>query len=896
MKKIIAMLLLLTLTLGALFSCNFGTPGDDTTGATLDDAVEYLNSTYKGDEGKKTPADYKLIAQIPIDGVKFEVTWTVDNDAITITLTDGLYTVKVPAKNDTEVEYTLTATVTDPDGNSVEKKFTRILPVYDNSAAVGADDIQEGTPYKLYMVQAGVGKTLFATTQTQSDNKYIVTDVDPKAGADFYAEAVEGGYKFYTEIDGVKNYVHAKTVTADDGKVSKYIGYATESDAVYYFKADCNAWFVKIDNIEYVVGTYGSYETIFISEGTYMTPETTGVTQYPVLVMDKAAAEALDPTVPDIPADEEKTITEFNEIASAQPDKGAATLGKYLVTGKITEIANSQYGNMYIEDEAGNKLYIYGMYDKTGDNRFDAMNPQPKVGDTVVVLGVACNYNGPQMKNAWLQKLNGEDYVSSGSTGGDNTTTPSQPTGEAVIPEVGTSYKLFFVQKNAGNKTYYLTGALSGYYTATTEKASEGADFVIEATDGGYYLACTVGGAKKYVNVVKVEGTDGKTHINVKFDDAANSVWTIDETLKTVVTALEGTNYVLGTKADGTYTTLGPMKSDSGCMYAQFVIPGEDNGSTDTPDTPTDTGAVIPEVGTAYKLFFIQKNKNNTVYYMTGVLDGYYMGSTETAAEGADFSIEATDGGYYLYCMVDGAKKYVNVVKSGNYTNAKYEDAAATVWTIDETLKTVVATIEDGSYILGTKADGTYTTLGPMKSDSGCMYAQFVVGAANGGSSSGSGSGSTTKPEDNTTAGASEIKVETPYYIAGKNAAGALYLGNTVTSGRIDGTANKASATQVKLEAGAAAGEYYIYFMNGDTKTYIAAVEDKSAGFGLVTTKDDTCVWLIDAEAKTIISKSLGDRGFATQVGSSYNNFSTYATSNFSSSDYQVSWFVEVDA
>jgi len=66
------------------------------------------------------------------------------------------------------------------------------------------------------------------------------------------------------------------------------------------------------------------------------------------------------------------------------------------------------------------------------------------------------------------------------------------------------------------------------------------------------------------------------------------------------------------------------------------------------------------------------------------------------------------------------------MVKSGNYTNAKYEAAASTVYTYDETLKTFVASVEGTSFIFGTKADGTYTTLGPMKADSGCFHGVFV--------------------------------------------------------------------------------------------------------------------------------------------------------------------------
>ena len=58
---------------------------------------------------------------------------------------------------------------------------------------------------------------------------------------------------------------------------------------------------------------------------------------------------------------------------------------KILVTGEITEIYNTQYGNMKIKDAAGNILTIYGTYDSNGKDRFDAMTSQPKVGDIITV-------------------------------------------------------------------------------------------------------------------------------------------------------------------------------------------------------------------------------------------------------------------------------------------------------------------------------------------------------------------------------------------------------------------------------------------------------------------------------------------------------------------------------
>ena len=82
------------------------------------------------------------------------------------------------------------------------------------------------------------------------------------------------------------------------------------------------------------------------------------------------------------------------------------TTDKHLVTGEITEIYNTQYGNMKIKDAAGNILTVYGTYDSNGKARFDAMTSQPKVGDTVTIYGVPGRYNDTkQIKNGWIMQV-----------------------------------------------------------------------------------------------------------------------------------------------------------------------------------------------------------------------------------------------------------------------------------------------------------------------------------------------------------------------------------------------------------------------------------------------------------------------------------------------------------
>ena len=86
-------------------------------------------------------------------------------------------------------------------------------------------------------------------------------------------------------------------------------------------------------------------------------------------------------------------------------DKNNYTEDKYLVTGTVKEIQNATYGNIVIEDANGNSILVYGTYDATGANRFDAMATQPKVGDTITVYGIVGYYSAPQLKNAWIVNI-----------------------------------------------------------------------------------------------------------------------------------------------------------------------------------------------------------------------------------------------------------------------------------------------------------------------------------------------------------------------------------------------------------------------------------------------------------------------------------------------------------
>jgi hypothetical protein len=180
-------------------------------------------------------------------------------------------------------------------------------------------------------------------------------------------------------------------------------------------------------------------------------------------------------SIPD--ADTELTIAQAIALGNASAHN-EYTEGKYYVTGTVKEVYNTTYGNLYLEDAAGNVLTVYGTYDADGTNRYDAMANAPVAGDVITVYGIIGQYKGtPQMKNGWIQA-------------------------DEEGPEVGKAYIFGMVQGNLENKIYYLAGGMNGYYMETTTDAASALKVYIEETEGGYYLYCYEGEVKTYINCV----------------------------------------------------------------------------------------------------------------------------------------------------------------------------------------------------------------------------------------------------------------------------------------------------------------------------------------------------------------------------------------------------------
>lgn len=82
------------------------------------------------------------------------------------------------------------------------------------------------------------------------------------------------------------------------------------------------------------------------------------------------------------------------EATAAEINAAADGDTQYRITGYVSKVANTQYGNLYIRDHSG-EVFVFGTNDfaSTGIEE----------GDIITVVGPKTSHNGPQMKNVTLE-------------------------------------------------------------------------------------------------------------------------------------------------------------------------------------------------------------------------------------------------------------------------------------------------------------------------------------------------------------------------------------------------------------------------------------------------------------------------------------------------------------
>ena len=215
---------------------------------------------------------------------------------------------------------------------------------------------------------------------------------------------------------------------------------------------------------------------------------------------------------PSTPA-EQITIAEF--LSKADPNT------TYRLTGKVSNITNTQYGNFDLVDATGS-IYIYGLLDKDGNAKnFESLGI--KEGDEITVEGKYNEYNGnPQIKNA--------QYISGGSGSGGGDDPGTVPSGEYITLSFTDNVFGIDTEKQTAAKTYTY-----GSYTITLTPAGDGNSFYYNSKD-------------KYVIL-------GKQDATLEFHGFDFAVSAIEITGREAASASIVQNFFVGETAVSTQTT-----------------------------------------------------------------------------------------------------------------------------------------------------------------------------------------------------------------------------------------------------------------------------------------------------------------------------------------------------
>lgn len=222
MKRIIACLFALVMCVSVFAACSDNDAVVDTVFG-IDNAAEYLSTMYKN-ATEATPSDYTVVGVVKIDGVTYNIEWTCDSETVNIVRgDDNMVTIDVDETNPEEVTYTLTATISDENGE------TRVVTFLHRTPA--AIIIEEGMSYAeivdiAYTLEAGLaledtfrlyGTITSIDTAYSADYKNITVTIVVDGKEDMPVQC------FRLKGDGCENLAVGDTITVE-GILKNYNG------------------------------------------------------------------------------------------------------------------------------------------------------------------------------------------------------------------------------------------------------------------------------------------------------------------------------------------------------------------------------------------------------------------------------------------------------------------------------------------------------------------------------------------------------------------------------------------------------------------------------------------------------------------------------------------------
>lgn len=373
----------------------------------------------------------------------------------------------------------------------------------------------------------------------------------------------------------------------------------------------------------------------------------------------------------------------------------------YELTGKITNVTNTTYGNFYINDGTGEVL-IYGLCSPTGEQKYWAESGA-KVGDTITVQTVRTSYNGtPQGKNAIFVSLvpgeGGEEPTPEPAEGPyasdvafvcatDDSTNAAYSLGATTINgQAVTGFKLG-KSKQAGKFTSAAVGVSGDKYLNFYAQGWKGGDVTL------YFRVD--GGATMSQKLASHDGVTGNPpYVSLAFADTDHYSFKLEGlTASSTIEFSTDANFEL-TSADSTMATARAIVCGVK-LTDEALAPGEGGGNeggneNPTPEpepepTPGDTitiasvlalgqgatinGTIEAVVVSNYELNNLTSKKGMYVQDETGALQ-FYLAANHEYAFGTKLQIDLTNatlGSYNGAVQVSGlGLDKITVVSTGN--------------------------------------------------------------------------------------------------------------------------------------------------------------------------------------------------------------------------------------
>jgi len=514
--------------------------------------------------------------QLPAVGSTYEtvsITWALKETYACATIADGKLNVTLPSEATT---ITVVATLT-LNGETETKEIE--ITVASSFA------MSEVHAYVGYVNQVTAGKQLYLDGGVSG--RYLTTTTDASKAVSVYAEKAEGGYKLYILVDGTKQYI---TIYANsEGKDS--VNYDANGTTVYAYNPVVNAFTTNFNGKDKYLGTYNSFETISVSNLSYINAENTGVSQFPLEILPVADGASYSASVTQVKLEGKvlyldggvsgRYLTTTEDLSKAvviyaEKVDGGYKFYKLNGTTKeyITIYANSEGKDSVNYDAAGNTVFNYDPVVNAWTTFFAGKDKYLGTYNTFNTISVS-NLSYITAENTGVSQF---PLVLAPYVAGGPVVPPVEehkcesvcPTcgkcldedcAEAVCAEkcegheivdnapVAGTYILEMYQSKKG-ENYYFTGTMSGYYFATSTNKADAVEITLAKLENGKYTMKLANG--KYIAIVA-----SGTHLNAVMQDAVCE-WTWNAEIGSFTAQAGSEVAFLGTYGD--YSTIGGSK------------------------------------------------------------------------------------------------------------------------------------------------------------------------------------------------------------------------------------------------------------------------------------------------------------------------------------------------